>query len=135
MNIKQSSVIVISFFAPVLIFGLSPILKGSAAPLKIAQSAEVKGSTVKCNDPKVSVAVPSVKVSAPNPSRLVPNVGRILREGTGLPVPDSEAPNVEASAQASVPATSCASNTTNVDIKNQSHPTIIAPRLEIAINR
>jgi hypothetical protein len=113
MKMRQFSFLTILILGTCITLGLSPILKGSATPLKVAQSAEVKGADVKCDNPNVNTAVPDVKVSAPNPSRLVPNVGRILREGVGVPAPDSEAPDVSAKAQASSPAKTCASNTTS----------------------
>lgn len=93
-----------------LLLALTPVLKVSATPFVLAQAAEVKGSQVLCDNPKASVSVPKIKVTAPNPSRLVPNVGRILREGVGVPAPDSNAPDVGAKAVAKAPDATCAND-------------------------
>jgi hypothetical protein len=54
---------------------------------------QVKPQTLSCDKVNAKVKVPGVGVSIPDPGKLVPNVGRILREGTGVPAPDSNAPH------------------------------------------
>jgi hypothetical protein len=64
-----------------------------------AQSSSVKVSppstqSTHCQNSNLQASAPKTKVSAPNPSRLVPNVGKLLRKGVGVPAPDAEAPDV-----------------------------------------
>jgi hypothetical protein len=59
-----------------------------------SSSVEVTSPNVDCKTSDLQASAPGVGVSAPNPSRLVPNVGKLLREGVGVPAPDAEAPDV-----------------------------------------
>jgi hypothetical protein len=68
----------------------------SLASVATAQSSSVKVSApnANCKTTNLRASAPGVGVSAPNPSRLVPNVGKLLRKGVGVPAPDTEAPDV-----------------------------------------
>jgi hypothetical protein len=80
-------------FSVLLVPGIALL---SLASVAAAQSSRVKVSApnANCKTSNLRASSPGVGVSAPNPSRLVPNVGKLLRKGVGVPAPDTEAPNV-----------------------------------------
>jgi hypothetical protein len=58
----------------------------------VDQIYRTRANRIWCKAHGIRLSGPSV--SAPNPSRLVPNVGKLLREGVGVPAPDAEALDV-----------------------------------------
>jgi hypothetical protein len=87
-------------------------------PIASAQSSSVKVNSpsvrsTRCQNSNLRASAPKTKVSAPNPSRLVPNVGKLLRKGVGVPAPDTEAPDVGSpSAKVSRTGVKCSSAST-----------------------
>ncbi len=78
-----------------------------------AADIEVEGPTVTCQETVDTTAdAPNVEVSVPNPSKIVPDVGKLLREGVGVPAPNAKPPVVEVpEVGAAAPAQSCQSAT------------------------
>ncbi len=91
MTLKVHNVLLAPGVA-ILSLALLPALLTTA----VAQSSSVKATSpsANCRTSNLKASSPGVGVSAPNPSRLVPNVGKLLRKGVGVPAPDTEAPNV-----------------------------------------
>jgi hypothetical protein len=111
MKLKIYSVLLAPGVA-ILSLAFLPVLLTVAA----AQSSSVKVTSPKanCRNSNLRASAPRVGVSAPNPSRLVPNVGKLLRKGVGVPAPDTEAPDVGSpSAKVSRTSLKCANVNTN----------------------
>jgi hypothetical protein len=111
MKLKASKAWLIPGIAVLCLASLPMLLTGAKAQ---SSSTGVTSPKVNCKTSDLQASAPGVGVSAPNPSRLVPNVGKILRKGVGVPAPDTEAPDV-GSPGASVSRTSvkCADANTN----------------------
>jgi hypothetical protein len=111
MKLKVSNAWLIPGIAVLSLASLPTLFTAARAQ---SSSAGTTAPNVNCKTSNLQASAPGVGVSAPNPSRLVPNVGKILRKGVGVPAPDTEAPDV-GSPSASVSRTSvkCADANTN----------------------
>jgi hypothetical protein len=121
MKLKSSNVLLAPGIA-VLSLAFLPIFLTVA----VAQSSSVKVTSPdpNCRTSNLRASSPGVGVSAPNPSRLVPNVGKLLRKGVGVPAPDTEAPDVGSpSAEVSRTNVQCAKPTPSGNSSNRSDST------------
>lgn len=91
MKIKRFSVLLMPI---ITVLSLASLPEAFIVSTAQSSSVKVTPPNADCETSDLQASAPGVGVSAPNPSRLVPNVGKLLREGVGVPAPDAEAPDV-----------------------------------------